>query len=95
MKYKSNVNKTCPWNNVELKFRDGMKSLYNQDFEEKKMVPNKKARGMFETNNYSSKMCLRTEYNDFYKPFRVTAKPEKPKKERSLVNFPHTEASHY
>ncbi len=28
VQYKSKVNKTCPWNNIELKFRDGMKSLY-------------------------------------------------------------------
>ncbi len=50
---------------------------------------------MFETNNFSSPMCMRTEYNDFYKPFRVSAKPEKKEEPNFLVNFPHTEASHY
>ena len=50
---------------------------------------------MFETNNFSSPMCMRTEYNDFYKPFRVSAKPEKKEEPNFLVNFPHTEATHY
>jgi hypothetical protein len=40
-------------------------------------------------------MCLRTEYNDFYKPFRVNQMPEKKEKPNTLVNLPHTESSHY
>ena len=48
-----------------------MLSLYNQDFKPMQKVSNTKMPNVNETAKYTSPMITRTEYNDYYKPFKV------------------------
>jgi hypothetical protein len=62
---------TSPWNNCELKFRDGMKTLYEQDFQKRKPIKSKPTRTSGETCRFTSPMILNTEYKDYYKPYTI------------------------
>ena len=42
----------------------------------------------FKTCRFSSKMCMRSEYNDHFKPYNVKANTTYKKKEYNLCNFP-------
>ena len=89
---------TTPWGNVEIKFRDGMKSLYSNDYKRKKMTGQLKPQHKSgDTARFTSPMFLKTEYNDYYKPYRVKQVSHVSQKERDkpLVQLPHVDRSHY
>ena len=65
-----------------------MHSLYELDFTKKKMSSTMRSTDTFKTCRFSSKMCMRSEYNDHFKPYNVKANTTYKKVEHNLCNFP-------
>ena len=73
---------------MEIKFRDGMKSLYTQDFQKKRITDAfKSTHKAGQTARFTSPMFLKTEYTDYYKPYKVKHVPQAgaPAKDKPLV----------